>query len=148
MEQFTASEVRELAKHMESVGWQPDSNGDPDCCDEGAARSSEMLFAFADLLEAREKAVPVVTRESAINALAHVGQHNGPGRETEARQMLVEGSPSATHSAQAHPPAASVTDAMVERAQDCLHDKGKDIGYYHMRAALEAALAAQENPNG
>lgn len=42
------------------------------------------------------------------------------------------------------PPAARVSDAMVERAQDCLHDKGKDIGYYHMRAALEAALAAQE----
>lgn len=44
----------------------------------------------------------------------------------------------------AQPPAASVTDAMVRRAQDCLHDKGKDIGYYHMRAALEAAIKQRE----
>lgn len=54
-QQFTANEVRELAKHMESVGWRPDSNGDPDCYDEGAARSAEMLFAFAAAIKQREQ---------------------------------------------------------------------------------------------
>lgn len=89
---FTASEVRERAAILHSR-FPSDI-------------AEAMLHAFADLLEAQERAVPVVTRESAINAIEYVGRYNGSGRETEARQMLVEGSPSATHPAQAQPPAA------------------------------------------
>ena len=59
----------------------------------------------------------------------------------------------AAHSAQAQPPAASVTDAMVDAALTRAVIASKESGIkgptrYMMRAALEAALAAQENPNG
>ena len=39
---------------------------------------------------AREAEAPAVTRQSAIDALDHMQQHNGPGRYSEARRMLVE----------------------------------------------------------
>lgn len=69
----------------------------------------------------------------------------------------------AAHSAQAQPPAARVMDAMVERALYARVPGGAQVwhwlpdecgrhphptAYAIMRAALEAALAAQENPNG
>lgn len=94
--QFTASEVRGQIAWLRNVTVV------------GTKTTYQMLDAFADLLEAQERAVPVVTRESAINAIEHVGRYNGPGRETEAHQMLVEGSPSVVHHAQAQPPTASV----------------------------------------
>ena len=169
MEQFTANEVRTESCKQGQLHRQP---------------ASDMLNAFADMLEAREKAVPVAQVEDqfgfpimewigdagekclvgtnlythpspadadrlaeALRGILEIGKRNMENQKYDgffnaAREAL------AAHSAQAQPPAARVTDAMVERAQDCLHDKGKDIGYYHMRAALEAALAAQENPNG
>lgn len=49
--------------------------------------------------------------------------------------------------AQAQPPAARVTDEMVMRLKRALPLFCADVTMADARAALEAALAAQENPN-
>lgn len=56
----------------------------------------------------------------------------------------------AAYHAQAQPPAASVTDAMVERGlKACIQDSDVRLPRYKVvRSIIEAALAAQENPNG
>lgn len=150
--QFTASEVRGQIAWLRNV------------IVVGTKTTYQMLDAFADLLEAQERAVPVVTRESAINAIEHIGRYNGPGRETEARQMLVEGSPSVAHRAPSD--AKRLADAVFpsHRASapyenhpgkrivgfviDESHPWWGKCGLTEPLSALEAALASQENPNG
>jgi len=36
-------QVEELAKHLESQGWQMDARGDIDCVDQGAAMAAEVV---------------------------------------------------------------------------------------------------------
>lgn len=189
--QFAASEVRRLSNRI------PRSNDE-------IADAQEALHAFADMLEAQEKAVPVgyitnvdvqelkANRKDkadgvdAIEVLIHshpfasnhiaIYAHTAPSDtarlaealrnargfvlhfgDEPARVCIAEiDAALAAHSAQAQPPAASVTDAMVKRAVMARMIK---MGYNPetvtysigsmelMRAALEAALAAQENPN-
>jgi hypothetical protein len=125
---------------------------------QGEFESARMLDGYADLLEAREKAVPVAWR-------TFDGEGNYDYRDYENNEHYRDwyvsrngakyanwAEPLYTHSAQAQPPAASVTDAMVE--DGCMAwNKSAGLGYAVadrdcMRAAIEAALAAQENPNG
>jgi hypothetical protein len=168
--QFTASEVREYAKYDDSP-------------------EREMLNSFADLLEARERAVPVmvVNHVSSAEHDLPIGMklyaHPDPSdaqRLAEALRNLVsewvaiaddgdatlEDSTlgyracanrlSATltaHSAQAHPPAASVPEAL-RLLQSVLCDTDGNCcirGTYEDRRTVDKALAmlaAQENPNG
>jgi hypothetical protein len=163
MEQFTASEVRD------AITWK---YGDK------LTRISAMLHAFADLLEAREKAVPVgevVGVTGSVGEMRVITWRDG--------YSPAVGTKLYTRSAPAQPPAARVTDAMavfevvsgvegpcltISRKAD-----GKPRHEYRLAGpkpwgggttthsfkvhtrelreqidAIEAALAAQENPNG
>lgn len=221
--QFTASEVREVMERMRDCM----ARHEVPTVDE-YTRSWEAMNAFADLLEAQEKALKSRLAENTVlgpgalqkaesirqtrnspngstwmdvkyedvwaSAVAHpksfetriLYAHPDPAdaeRLAEALRELVHaceehdsmvsriiGHPAgwnaqylntarqalAAHSAQEQPPAASVTDAMVERArlayaetEEAFPDEfGVGETQDPMRAALEAALAAQENPNG
>lgn len=136
--QLTASEVRELAATI----W-PDLSGREEV--------AEALNAFADLLEAREKSMPVVTRESAINAIEHVGRHNGPGRETEARQMLVEGPSSVAHRAPSDAERLAEAlrmcmDIMLEHGVPTHPDANARVAYTAAEEALSAHSAQTQPP--
>jgi hypothetical protein len=37
------AKLTELAEHLESVAWRPDSQGDPQCFDQGAAMAAEIV---------------------------------------------------------------------------------------------------------
>lgn len=157
-QQFTASEVRNWERAYKGTG------------------AAKVFGAFADLLEARE-----IARNDAIEreyerennpapsdaerlaeALERTARHRAAADRIDPdqwRSVLYswEDRALASHSAQAQPPAARVTDAMVNaamRADFCGHNVadalmyGTDWNTEVMRAALEAALAAQENPNG
>lgn len=138
--QFTASEVRDAARNY---------NGD-------TAAPLNMLRAFADLLEAQEKAVPVAYAEFTDGGCIRMWS-----RQYEERLPGTRMIPLYIHSAQAQPPAASVTDAMQELADkyhellwavarkfpgETRHETA--LRYIREAECQEAALAAQENPNG
>ena len=133
---FTASEVRSAIGALEARDMEYEAG---------------MLRAFADLLEAQERAVPVVTRESAINAIEHVGRYNGPGRETEALQMLVEGSPSVAHRAPsdadglAEPPCAAIADIAPSTTPTGCYAVA-DLG--NLRPEVQEAVVAIDGGNG
>lgn len=163
-QQFTASEVRGNASFRRKA--------EPEL--------AEMLYAFADLLETREKAVPVMVVNHVSSAehdlpigmklythpatsdaerlaealhmisLVHSDCARNDTEKMEAMCRIARGALSerVTHSAQAQPPAASVTDEMVMRLKRALPLFCADVTMADARAALEAALAAQENPNG
>lgn len=145
--QFTASEVREELNQTFRY------------------RVNAMLNAFADLLEAQEKAVPV--------AWMHPDLHDGhPYPEECLNQEKIEGwLPLYAHSAQAQPPAASVPGAVEvsfevwqddEMVAECsgpepsaLHEATHYAAQYSQDGAVKlfrvsrvAFSAAQENPNG
>lgn len=159
MEQFTANEVRDLSERGADAMQQfidgrhtlhiPPQSDDADMVIVECLRAMD---AFADLLEAREKAEPV-------GEVVGVAGSYGEMRMIRWRDKYspAVGTKLYTRSAPAQPPAARVTDAMVNaamRADFCGHNVadalmcGTDWNTEVMRAALEAALAAQENPNG
>lgn len=207
--QFTASEVRERERFEEwytnhAFNYSRDPIGSRDCSLQWEAWKA----ARTDMLEAQEKAVPVmvVNHVSSAEHDLPIGMklytHPSPsdaerlaeallwimraaenakepcGNDPESPAAIrngvlasiggaaaqglgiVQGPSLAAHSAQAQPPAASVTDAMVGRAWMALTGRAGKRGYEKdyecmmdverksVRAALEAALAAQENPNG
>jgi hypothetical protein len=193
-QQFTANEVRACKKARASVS--------------GTGAAQEILHAFADMLEAQEKAGPVATVRwhpkhgfnwrdvgSGLHGDLHTGwidvplythpapsdaerlaealrddEHEWPAslniRDTKLHDDM--GGPGQriyttagrgyktmkyirhdlAHSAQAQPPAARVTDEMVMRLKRALPLLCADVQTRMLRAALEAALAAQENHNG
>ena len=133
MTKFTASEVRELVGTEDIIA---------------RARVDKMLRAYADRLEADEKAEPVMWVDPTtfydaypfcIKKLSFMSSDDADAG--------VEYVALYTHSAQAQPQDASVTDEMVERARSAFvqADDGSTGITYAIRAAL---LAAQENPNG
>jgi hypothetical protein len=165
MEQFTANEVRTESCKQGQLHRQP---------------ASDMLNAFADLLEAREKAVPVVWVSPDDLANPYFV---GIGAAKEAHQDLGKHYTLPLYT-QSQPPAASVTDAMADMywldsdpehlSFDSIpsaleYVEGDDITTVTLQRARklpdinvpvrfnsecgtyeidEAALAAQENPNG
>ena len=114
---------------------------------EKALRLLPELLAILDT-EGDGGAVDAVSRKSALVAITHVEQYNGPGRANQARAMLE----SATH------PARVVSDEDVEgawmvltgRAGSIAHEKDHecmmDIERKAVRAALEhfAAIAQEK----
>ena len=134
MTTFTASEVRERANAC--CGWP------------GCPLISDMLNAYADRLEADERAEPVMWVDPTTFCDAYpfcVKKLSFMPSDDE--DAGVEYVALYTHSAQAQPPAANVTDEMVERARSAF--VRADDGSTGITDAIRAALlAAQENPNG
>ena len=137
MTTFTASEVRELVGTEDIIA---------------RARVDKMLRAYADRLEADEKARPVAWLEIPPG---EQGDPYYPGYRFHGLTSLPFGRydlfirpvPASSDSTQAQPPAASVTDEMVERARSAFVQA--DDGSTGITDAIRAALlAAQENPNG
>ena len=184
--QFTASEVRDWERSYKGTG------------------AAKVFGAYADMLEARERAVPVYQHRNKNGPMRQwfdcseetfmAMEHNEHDREHFDRRVLythpisadaerlaealrelvvaceehdamvsrIIGHPAGwnaqylnsarqalvAHSTQAQPPAASVTDAMVMRLKRALPLFCADVTMADARAALEAVLAAQENPNG
>ena len=80
--------------------------------------------------------VELVTLESALQAIEHVSMHNGPGRDTQAQEMLVS-----SHLVTQPAPAApyQVTDEDVQTVLDVYWAPGNStINGETMRRALEA----------
>lgn len=211
-QQFTASEVRDLAKRGTDAMQQfidgrhtlhiPPQHDDADMV---IAECLRAMDAFADLLEAREKAKPVmiVNHVSSAEHDLPIGMklytHPSPSDAERLAEALrcaltwIEVAPHADscgdadaynhtelrscgcgkdaivenltealaiHSAQAHPPAASVMDAMQELADkyhellwavarkfpgETRHETA--LRYIREAECQEAVLATQENPN-
>lgn len=55
----------------------------------------------------------LVTHESALQAIEHVSQHNGPGRETEALKMLVSASHPVEQTADTQAEAMKLLDEII-----------------------------------
>lgn len=132
--QFTASEVRNEASNHWRLSDGPQQT-----------LAGKMLHAYADRLEADERAQPFMYTWS-----------KEPDRDGVFREI-----PLYTHSTQAQPPAASVPDAMQELADkyhellwavahkfpgETRHETA--LRYIREAECQKAALAAQENLNG
>lgn len=163
MEKFTASEVRESAIAVAARDMEYEA---------------EMLHAFADMLEAQERAVPVaIVKDS--DAL-YTGFLSWTDESVPPETKLYTHPPSPSDAERlayaslerfgrtrralrpSQPPAASVPDAMVERAckryafredgatfPDAYSDEEVLAERTLMREFLEhVLLAEQENPNG
>ncbi|MDE2098360.1 MAG: hypothetical protein KGL39_13990 [Patescibacteria group bacterium] len=53
------NKVKELADHLKSIAWRPDASGDPECFDQGAAMSLDVIrLLLIPMLEARAQEQP------------------------------------------------------------------------------------------
>lgn len=156
MEQFTASEVLAYIRHYPIPG-----------------KAEDMLHAFADMLEAREKAVPVGEVVGVAGSYGEMRMIRWRDRYSPAVGTKLH-----TRSAQAQPPAASVPevtgltweapdvtinveqvgrfrsgDEHIVRVTFRSSDDGRRMTCFYSAnesavGYLHAMLAAQENPNG
>ena len=126
MEKFTASEVRESAIAVVARDMEYEAG---------------MLHAYADLLEAREKAVPVAWRSLSLPTTFICDAPKN--LDCEKWQPLYT-----------QPPAASVPNGLIDalRHQRQIDECGDEVGVSRQAVdeaiAILTMLAAQENPNG
>ena len=136
MTTFTASEVRDQAEWLSSVSVI------------GTGKTCQILLAYADRLEADERTEPVMWVDPTTfcdaypNCVKKLSFMSSDDEDAGVEYVALY-----THPAQAQPPAANVTDEMVERARSAFVQA--DDGSTGITDAIRAALlAAQKNPNG
>jgi hypothetical protein len=87
LEQLTPTHWRELDAAPTQSTQQPDA-GEPVDVDEYVAKHGDIVPSPVAPVR-RKTEERIVTRESAVEAIAHVAQYNGSGREEDALAMLV-----------------------------------------------------------